>query len=425
MTCNDNTVNNRPLGAGYNSQGNPQSLVELTALSFSSATPYSGSSIIFYGAISAASYLGNGGGTVTTLDDLSDVTITSVANGNVLRFNGVAWVNSTALTTAESNIASHTISITNLTTSTVTNAVNIQTVSADLVTTLAELVSHEADVTMHFGITNGDLNIAGPAANQVLAFNGTKWVNSSLPSYSLASHTHSFSALSGASDVVINSPSQGQTIVWSSAGARWVNSSIPTGGGGGTTTPGGSNTYIQFNANSSFGGDSNLIYTSSTGLFQASCVSGVSFSGVSLSASCRDTAIVTPGSNNYLSWNNTTLKWVASAVPNTLSGSTDVTIVTPAGGNALCWSSAGSKWVASAIGSTAGKQFIVSPASLAAGDLFYYNGSVVTKIAAPAKGAVLVVNTSDTVTPFWLQLDSTTGTFNLQAVDGEMQWTGA
>ena len=38
---------------------------------------------------------GGGGGGATDLDDLTDVTITTPANGNVLSFNGSAWVNTT------------------------------------------------------------------------------------------------------------------------------------------------------------------------------------------------------------------------------------------------------------------------------------------------------------------------------------------
>jgi hypothetical protein len=38
---------------------------------------------------------GGGGGGATTLDDLTDVTITSATNGEVLKYNGTAWVNGT------------------------------------------------------------------------------------------------------------------------------------------------------------------------------------------------------------------------------------------------------------------------------------------------------------------------------------------
>jgi hypothetical protein len=38
---------------------------------------------------------GGGGGGATTLDDLTDVTITSATNGQVLKYNGTAWVNGT------------------------------------------------------------------------------------------------------------------------------------------------------------------------------------------------------------------------------------------------------------------------------------------------------------------------------------------
>jgi hypothetical protein len=40
-------------------------------------------------------FVAGGGSTVAALDDLTDVTITSVASGDRLRYNGTAWVNST------------------------------------------------------------------------------------------------------------------------------------------------------------------------------------------------------------------------------------------------------------------------------------------------------------------------------------------
>lgn len=77
---------------------------------------------------------------------------------------------------------------------------------------------HINDSTIHF--TSGSLSGYYAASS---------WVNAN---YSPTSHNHIFSALSGLSDTLITSPSQGQSLVWSST--RWVPSSV--GGGAGVTS---------------------------------------------------------------------------------------------------------------------------------------------------------------------------------------------
>ncbi len=44
---------------------------------------------------SGLSYTAGGGGGASALDDLSDVTLTTPSNGQVLKYNGTAWVNGT------------------------------------------------------------------------------------------------------------------------------------------------------------------------------------------------------------------------------------------------------------------------------------------------------------------------------------------
>jgi len=61
-------------------------------------------------------------------------------------------------------------------------------------------------------------------------------------------------SLSGITDVTLNSPSSGQVLAYN--GSIWVNSAITSGGG----TPGGNDTEIQFNSSGSFDGDTNLTW---------------------------------------------------------------------------------------------------------------------------------------------------------------------
>jgi len=56
-------------------------------------------------------------------------------------------------------------------------------------------------------------------------------------------------------------PTDGQAIVWDNAGSTWKPGTVAGGGG---SSPGGSNTQIQFNNSSAFGGDAGLTYNSTT-----------------------------------------------------------------------------------------------------------------------------------------------------------------
>jgi len=67
-------------------------------------------------------------------------------------------------------------------------------------------------------------------------------------------------SLDDLTDVVITSPASGQALVYN--GAEW----LPTNMSGGTGTPGGSNTQIQYNNNGLFAGDSGLTYVAASGI---------------------------------------------------------------------------------------------------------------------------------------------------------------
>ncbi len=95
------------------------------------------------------SYGSGSGGGATTIDELSDVTITSPSVGQVLKYNGTAWVNGTDNTGGGGGGGA---------------------------TNLDELT---------------DVVISSPTATQVLKYNGTAWVNSTEGSYTLPTATPS------------------------------------------------------------------------------------------------------------------------------------------------------------------------------------------------------------------------------------------
>lgn len=81
----------------------------------------------------------SGGGGATTLDGLTDVTITSASSGQVLKYNGSAWVNDT----------------------------------------------DNAGTSINYLDDVGDVSITSAAAGDLLQWNGTAWVNESAPTYVL------------------------------------------------------------------------------------------------------------------------------------------------------------------------------------------------------------------------------------------------
>jgi len=110
------------------------------------------------------------GGSVQ-LSGLSDTTITSPSSGQVLKYNGSAWVNDT---------------------------------------------DTDTDTNQLSGLT--DTTISTPSSGQVLKYNGSAWVN----------HTDTdTNQLSGLTDTTITSPSSGQVLKYN--GSAWVNDTDSTG----------------------------------------------------------------------------------------------------------------------------------------------------------------------------------------------------
>lgn len=100
---------------------------------------------------------GAGSGTGLSLDNLDDVVLSSPASGQYLRYNGTSWVN-------------QTIQTADLGTGTANSTTFLR---GDRTWAVASLVGVLDDLT--------DVTITSAAANQVLAYNGSQWVNTSSP----------------------------------------------------------------------------------------------------------------------------------------------------------------------------------------------------------------------------------------------------
>jgi uncharacterized membrane protein len=129
-------------------------------------------------------------GTVSlAVDDLSDVTITAATSGEVLKYNGSAWVDASV---AYSEV-----------TGTPTNISAFTNDSGYLTTITGESINDLSDVT-----------ITSATSGQVISYNGSAWVNSAASSGSLA----------GLSDVTITAATSGEVLKYN--GSAWVDASV-------------------------------------------------------------------------------------------------------------------------------------------------------------------------------------------------------
>ena len=178
------------------------------------------------------------------LDDLSDVTETSITTGDVLRWSGTEWVNY-----ADSNYAvtSHTH-----TSSDVTDFV--ESVDDQVATLLVggTNVSLSYDdgagtLTINSSAAAGPLNdvsdvtITSASTGDLLRYNGSAWVNYADSAYAAASHTHTVSNITdfgeGVDDQVATLLTAGDNITLTYDDAAGTLTMDATGGGGGGFNP--------------------------------------------------------------------------------------------------------------------------------------------------------------------------------------------
>jgi hypothetical protein len=95
-------------------------------------------------------WYGYGGGVVNAVSDIGDVTISSIASGELLKWNGSAWINNTL---AEADIGSATAVAAN--TAKVTNATHSGEVTGSGALTIADDVVDEANLKVSNSPTNG------------------------------------------------------------------------------------------------------------------------------------------------------------------------------------------------------------------------------------------------------------------------------
>ena len=163
-----------------------------------------------------------GGSEVSVLTDLQDVTVSSVTNGQVLKFNSTSqkWENA--------NEDSVSIGIDDLTDVDITTASNAQVLSYN--GTSGKWVNTSLPSTDLDDLT--DVALSNPANGQVLKFNSStnKWENANE-----SGGGGGASALTDLTDVAVSSATNGQALVYDNATSKWVNGNQSVSGLSDTT----------------------------------------------------------------------------------------------------------------------------------------------------------------------------------------------
>lgn len=157
-------------------------------------------------------WYGYGGGVVNALDDVGDVTITSVADNEILAYDNTSseWINQTS---TEAGLLSNSLTSANIL---VGNGSNVAT---------GVSLSGDATITNAGVLSVSDLTISSEAQGDVLYFNGSNWVR----------------LAAGTSGHFLKTQGTGANPVWASAGGGahttqdWtVQSSAPSDPSAGT-----------------------------------------------------------------------------------------------------------------------------------------------------------------------------------------------
>ena len=255
---------------------------------------------------------GGGGGGATDLDGLTDVTITSAASGQVLKYNGSLFANATLGTSDLTDFSA---------------AVN----SAADARIAAAGVGDLSDVT-----------VSSPSSGQVLKHDGSGFANSALSSsdlsdFSAAANSAADARIAAAgvgdlSDVTVSSPSSGQVLKHDGSG--FANSALSTSDISGFSTSVSSAvstevaaTNIEDLANVPALGADGRVLTLTSGAPAWEEIPRFPYSGLSLRSSASQN-INSSSTNNLIQWNTQAMSWGSDFLHRTNSDIHKITILT-------------------------------------------------------------------------------------------------
>ena len=212
----------------------------------------------------------NGSLSATTVDKLKGVSMvfTSLATNNLIQYNGTNWVNVTP-----SSIIPTTTNTLSLSTNTLTSTVNGTVATSNAVSGVSNTSSVNNLSTTVNGVTGSNVNIINSVSNSSstntltttingVAGTGVNLVNSNAVAWTqaggLSNTTNGVAATLG-----IASGTIAQSIGYNASGV------VVYGTAGGSTSPGGSNTQVQYNNSGAFGGSANFTFDGTTTVLKA------------------------------------------------------------------------------------------------------------------------------------------------------------
>lgn len=256
--------------------------------------------------------------TIFNLDDLLDVSVSGVSNGNVLRFNGSNWTNGT--------VSSPSTSLSSLTDVNVSGAVNNNYLKFNGTNWTP------SNVTSSFSGLS-DVNVTGVVANNTLRWDGTKWVP----------QTANINFLTDV-DTVTTAPVNGNYLRWN--GTNWVPQTFPNipssidnlSDVNTSTVAPVNNSLLKYNGTNWVPGQAYTGITSATPPAFNTIIPGTVWIN---SDTLEQFIYVVDGSGNNV--------WISFGNPNassvfSLSDMSDVSITSPVNGNYLYYDSSTYKW---------------------------------------------------------------------------------
>jgi hypothetical protein len=145
----------------------------------------------------------------SNVEDLANVTVTTAATGEVLKYNGTAWVDA------------------NVDYSELTGTPTLFDGAYSSLTGAPTIPSNVEDLA--------NVTVTAAATGEVLRFDGANWVDAVLNYSDLTGVPSTFApsahTLSSHSDVAATAPTDGQVLAWNNTGSTWEPQTVSGGGG--------------------------------------------------------------------------------------------------------------------------------------------------------------------------------------------------
>lgn len=188
------------------------------------------------------------------LADLGDVTNTAPSAGQLLGYNGANWTPITLSGSFNGGTISGSLAVNNVSdsTSTITGAI---TTTGGLGVTGSANIGGSLTATTGITVNSGPLAVKGNNRLRLYDVDNSNFVGIRAPTNLTADVTFILPATAGTAGQYLQTNGSG-SLSWATV--------VGGGGGGASNPPGGSDGYIQYNSNGSFGGSSALTFDPNT-----------------------------------------------------------------------------------------------------------------------------------------------------------------